>query len=215
MKFPDITKKQTYCRVCMNEFKIKPIRGILERNPMICDNCISDIRMKLGIQKIKDINVLFLSEYAGLLKQMLMNYKEYGDIELAPCFLNLFLPIIKLYSMNSIIVPLPSSKTRIEKRGFAHLDQMLKASNLKYINALESKEESEQKENKASQRLKKKNIVLTKESQQIKGKRIILFDDVITSGSTFFQSLKTIQKASPKTVKGIILMNNLNHGKLE
>jgi predicted amidophosphoribosyltransferase len=54
-----------------------------------------------------------------------MNFKEYGDVVLAPCFLATFLPLIRLRFPGRLFIPLPSSPDRVKKRGFAHLDLML------------------------------------------------------------------------------------------
>ena len=155
-----------------------------------------------------------MSAYDGIYKTWLMNYKEYGDIELAPCFLSVFRPLLKCLFPNSIYVPLPSSLERIKKRGFSHLDEILSSSHLPYLNPFISYNVEEQKNNKGTRRIKKKKIELTNEAISLKNKKLVLFDDVMTSGSTYQQCLDLIKGVGPKKIEGLILMDNLYHGRI-
>ena len=40
------------------------------------------------------------------------------------------------------------------------------------------------------------------------GKKIVLFDDVYTTGTTIKNCINAIKKYSPKTIKVLILLNN-------
>lgn len=214
MKSKDTIEKHIYCKACMKEMKVSPIRNLLERDPLLCDECISEIIKKLEIRRIFDIPILFLSEYDGYLKSLLMNYKEYGDIELAGCFLYIFQPFIRLMFPNSVFLPLPSSKKRIRKRGFAHLEEMLKASHLNYLSVFERDDDIEQKTQKGSHRFQDKGIYLGKEAEKLKGRHVVLFDDVMTSGSTFRECLKLVSNAKVRKINGLILMDHYNKGKI-
>lgn len=214
MKSKDITEKPIFCKACMKEMKLAPIRWILERDPLLCDDCISIIIKKLEMKKVFDINILFLSEYDGYLKTLLMNYKEYGDIELAGCFLYVFLPFIRMMFPGYIFLPLPSSKKRTEARGFAHLEEMLRASGLPFLSVFERKDDIEQKEQKGSRRFLKKSIILNGEEKKINGRHVVLFDDVMTSGSTFLECLGLIKGAGVRKISGLILMDHYNKGKM-
>ena len=208
------TKKQIFCKSCFKKIKLSPYRNFIENNPILCDKCISQIKVKLEIKKIFNIPILFISEYDGLLKSMLMNYKEYGDIELAPCFLSLFLPVIKTFSLGYTFIPCPSSKARIEKRGFDHLSTILKSSNLKYENLLIKNSIEEQKNSVGLSRFLDKGISLV-ENKERDIDKFILFDDVFTTGSTFEQSLVQLKKLNPKRIKGMIIMDNYNPQKIK
>lgn len=212
MKLIDTIEKHTFCKSCFKRIKITPIRDIIENKIILCDECISQIHKKMEIKYVHGIKVYFLSDYDGLLKKWLMNYKEYGDIELADCFLYIFLPLIKVFFQGYTFVPLPSSKERIEKRGFDHLSCILKASKIKYKNILEIEKSGERKNIKGSDRLKDRIIRVTDTS--FINQKIVLFDDVMTTSQTFKESLLAIKKLTPKKIKGLILMNNLDSKKL-
>ncbi len=194
--------------------KLSPCRHLLEKEPLLCDECLSQIKTKFIFRNVFSTRVFFLSDYDGIYKTWLMNYKEYGDIELAPCFLSVFRPLLKCIFPNSIYVPLPSSLERIKKRGFSHLDEILSSSHLPYLNPFISYNVEEQKNNKGTRRIKKKKIELTNEAISLKNKKLVLFDDVMTSGSTYQQCLDLIKEVEPKKIEGLILMDNLYHGRI-
>ncbi len=196
------------CVSCFNEIKTNSMRRLIENDYGLCDECISQIKTKLSIKKIDGCFILFLGEYDGIMKKWLMNYKEYGDIALARCFLYVYIPLLKVLFPNYIFVPCPSSPSRNSKRGFIHLEEMLKVYDLKYCLALKKENDDERKKLNAIGRANDKNdISLTDKSKILVGKKVLLFDDVLTSGFTFRTSLETIRKCQPKKVKGLILMN--------
>ncbi|MFA6829571.1 MAG: phosphoribosyltransferase family protein [Bacilli bacterium] len=199
------------CTSCLQEFSTTPIRGIIEKEPFLCDECISQIKIRLEHHLLFGIDCLFLSEYDGIIKKWLMDYKENLDIELAPCFLFVFLPLLRIKYAGWTFVPLPSNALRVEKRGFNHLEEMLKASKLNYLDCLIKEEMIQQKQLGPSERLSKKNIYL-KKGIDLQGKKIVLFDDVYTSGGTLKNSLSSVIKAHPKEIKALILMNNGHFG---
>jgi predicted amidophosphoribosyltransferase len=125
-------KSSYVCLSCCQPFTPSPIREILEGTPLLCDECLSKIVIKLEERNTFGFKTLFLSNYDGIYKTWLMNFKEYGDVVLAPCFLATFLPLIRLRFPGRLFIPLPSSPDRVKKRGFAHLDLMLSSSHLPY-----------------------------------------------------------------------------------
>jgi len=204
------TKVLRYCKSCIKEIKLNPARYLLERKPLICDECISSIDTKLEFRKAFDVETLFLSSYSGIIKQWLMNFKELKDVELGPCFLNIFLPIIQTAFPHYLFIPLPSCKSRVMERGFDHLSLILESSHLRFLSALEKEEDSEQKKNSGPERFKAKRISLKNPNLDLSKEKVVLFDDVYTTGSTFKESLEAIKKAKPKKIKGLIIMDNFH-----
>jgi predicted amidophosphoribosyltransferase len=201
-------KKPIYCKSCFQEIRLSPLRSLTEENPLLCDDCISQIEVRLETVDFAGIKVLMLSSYSGILKTWLMNYKELGDIELAPCFLFLFLPVIRLRFAGYSFVPCPSLPQRSGKRGFRHLPAMLKASSLPFIEALGKTGESEQKDLNGNDRRLRKGIFLTPEAKKVQGRKVVLFDDVLTTGSTLRESLAVLKGANPRKTEAMILMDN-------
>lgn len=198
-----------YCLTCFKEINLTPIRDFLENNPLICSNCLSQIPIKLIKRKIFNTSILFLSEYESVMKSYLMNYKEYKDVELAKVFLKPFLNIIKLLYKNYLFIPCPSSKMRVENRGIDHLEEILKVNKINYELVLTKNSNEIHKNLKMTDRFNQDTIsIIDSKKGSLKNKKIVLFDDVFTTGNTFKQSLEVLKKENPSIIKGLIILDN-------
>ena len=75
MKLLDITRKPICCRACFKDFNPSFARLLLEKEPLLCDECISNIKKELVIKDTFGIKTIFLSTYDGIMKNWLMNSK--------------------------------------------------------------------------------------------------------------------------------------------
>jgi predicted amidophosphoribosyltransferase len=100
----------------------------------------------------------------------------------------------------------------VKKRGFAHLDLMLSSSHLPYQACLLKENQEEQKWLSGSKRNAPKAISVAPGSASLAGKRVVLFDDVFTSGATLKSSYEAILSLHPRQVEGLILMDNGHTG---
>lgn len=206
MKSEDTTR--AFCLNCFRVIKGSPIRKRIEGQSLLCQDCLEEMVKEPRIQRRFKTDILFLSTYDGIRKDRLLRYKEYGDIALRKVFLFYFLPWVRIYSASYIFVPLPSSEKRNLSRGFVHLEERLASDSIPFLSCLGKTDGKEQKEKNAVQRRESKDIVFTGRKEDIQGKKILLFDDVFTTGSTFYQSLMIRKELGAKKVKGLILMDN-------
>ena len=150
---------------------------------------------------------VFVFSYSGFIKDLLLQYKERLDIALAPIFLSFVRPLLKTLFRKHVFVPVPSTREKEEMRGFSHLEEMLKAWNIPFVNFLE-KRGGVQKENAFLERYSSKMINKSAKAVSLEKKRIVLFDDVLTSGETFRQSLAILKGEKTKGIWGLVLMDN-------
>ena len=197
-----------YCKICFEKIRFSFLRNVIEKNIFICQECQDKININITSTIIDDVKIKCLSKYDGLLKQALITYKEGRDYELKDIFLYFFIPYIKLMYHNYIFIPIPSKKENILKRGFNHLTSMLSPYKLKIVEALENISTSQQKNLNASKRRENNSIILNNNVDTLRGKKLVLFDDVMTTGNTISSAIKEIKKISPKKIKGLILMQN-------
>lgn len=153
---------------------------------------------------------LYIFVYGGIIRQVMLNYKFNSQAYLYKTFIKFllknekFVEIIKSYD---IIIPVPLSKKRMKERGY----------NQSYLIAKEISGLLNIKLNKKSL-IKQQNIVaqsgLNKEQrlQNIKGaytlkhpnklqaKKVLIIDDIYTTGSTVNECSKIISKANTEKI---------------
>jgi len=104
-----------------------------------------------------------------------------------------------------LIVPIPSDKIADERREFNHVIEMFKCLNLpilKIIEKIDSYKQSDQlKEdrNNIIKHLKLSHI------EKIRNKRILLVDDVFTTGNTISAATRLLEEGSPKDIKILVM----------
>ncbi len=200
--------EEFYCKSCFKPLKISLLRTYFEEKPILCDECTMDTSDYHVLKKF-DMRIRFLNYYDGLMIDWLLKYKEQREVELAPCFLFRYSSMLKMLAKSYVIVPLPSSPAKVEERGFSHLNLMLDSYGIPYADALTKSSDDIQKEAGAADRGKKSTIVLRDEMKDsIYKKKILLFDDVFTTGSTLKASYNVIKEAGAKKIEAFVLMDN-------
>ena len=111
-----------------------------------------------------------------------------------------------------ILVPIPLHKKKLKKRGFNQAGEIAKefSENLKipvFSDALiKTKQTSAQVELKKEEREKNiKGVFLCQKPELVMGKKILLIDDIFTTGSTMEQCARLLQEAGAKEVWGVVV----------
>ncbi len=113
---------------------------------------------------------------------------------------------------NGILIPVPLHRKRLKIRGFNqtekianHFSEFLKIPLIKDV-LIKTKESQSQIGLSSEQRKQNIQGVFTCENiEQIKAKKILLIDDVFTTGSTMEECAKTLNQAGAKEVWGIVV----------
>lgn len=204
----DIIEKPIVCRSCLKPFYPGEYRKLMEKEIILCEECLQGVEVLLKKEKFHGVEILYLSTYSKKIKEWLKYYKEYRDVALAPCFLAPFRLSLKCFAFSSVFVPCPSTKKREQERGFSTLSLMLESQGFPVLNCLAKEKEEEQKGKRFLQRFDSQSIVL-EDSKCFEGiSQIVLFDDVMTTGETFYQSYLCLRKYYSGKIKGVILAKN-------
>ena len=116
-----------------------------------------------------------------------------------------------------ILVPVPSGSLSVIDRGFAPADKIAKIISVKsgvpLVKAIKArKEKLEQKELSIRKRAENaKNSFCPAKNTDVKGKRIILIDDVCTTGSTLSACAEILLKAGAKDVAAAVFAKTKNY----
>jgi len=114
-----------------------------------------------------------------------------------------------------ILIPVPASKESLKKRGFNQCELLVKelikiaggrnfSADLKSLRKIRETGHQSKTKNK-TERLKNLEGCFEADIEKVKGKNIILIDDVITTGATMKEAVRALKKAGAKKVVGFAL----------
>lgn len=189
------------CKLCMNQFDY---HGILSP-PKICTNCFKQFEVIAKKEIFFEIEVLFLYTYNDIFKNTLYLFKGCFDYELSSVFLNRFIHELRMKYHNYLIVPIPSNKSEDDKRGYNHVEEMFSFLKLEMTKIIYKNKVFKQSKRNKDERKKVINDFSLIENVDIKGKNILIVDDVFTTGSSLHSAINLIKKKDPKNIKALIL----------
>ena len=204
---------ETICKDCKEQldgecFDSHMARCPLCRYPKVaecyeCDNC------KTG----QAYEIYSVARYDGSLSySVLDSFKFHGHKEMAQVVAFYLSKAITALdqSGDSVIVPIPCSSSRLRLFGWDQMDEVCKALGRPYRRILKNKEEAriQQKKLNKAQRLDASTSRfdfqdgIEKELEELKGKRIIVVDDIVTTMSTMNSAIGFLKDNGFKDVCG-------------
>lgn len=193
------------CKVCFKEIHNFNMVSFLKPNYEICNDCLISLSTSFEKTKINKCKTLILYEYNEFLKTCLYKLKGAGDIEIASIFLSGFYFYLKIKYYKYSLVLVPSYLKREEERGFNHLEEIFKILKMEILKPLIKISDRKQTNLNETERQKISNYIIWDSNCHIKNKKILLVDDVITSGATINACLNLIKKENPKKIKILII----------
>ena len=196
--------KTPICKLCMTN-TIKPsLMSFLEDEP-ICSTCLDQFEITFFSRRINGVNALSIYQYNDAFKETLYRYKAKGDIELAQIFLFPYRYYLKLKYEGYIVVAIPSTKESDDKRGFNHVHEAFKTLGLPFINCIQKKIDFKQSDYDFAERQKVKEKLSIEDRNQLRNKKVLIVDDLITTGATMKAVISLIQDYHPKRLKILTL----------
>ncbi|GIN85241.1 amidophosphoribosyltransferase [Heyndrickxia sporothermodurans] len=143
-------------------------------------------------------------EYNSFLKELLARFKFRGDYVLAKIFSQKIVNTLKSVEYD-YIVPIPLSKERLKERGFNQAAALANEANLETINLLTRTHSEKQSKKSRQERIHIEQVFHLNEDQPTQGKKMILIDDIYTTGSTLRHAAKLLKSAGADTVIAITI----------
>ena len=183
--------------------------GCKKENEILCSDCL----LKINRPDTPHLNGIHIaSNYQdAVLKKALWMLKYQGVKQLAKPLAELVRERIwkKLETGDWLIVPVPLSKNKLRHRGYNQAELIAKelSDNVRadiLFKKFHTKSQVEVKNK--EERLA--NIVGSfeiKNPETIKGKKIILIDDVLTTGATMREAKKVLKQVGAKKVVGVVV----------
>lgn len=105
-----------------------------------------------------------------------------------------------------VITNVPRKRSRVLEYGFDHSEQIAKSVakklDIKYVKLLKSKLKAPQKKMHGEQRIKNAEFEYLKNTESVKGRKVIIFDDIVTTGASMGSCAMLIKGLGAKEIIG-------------
>lgn len=192
-------RKGGFCGMCARIYALE------NSSVHLCFDCRNISRPWHGIS--------FFSVYRGLLKEIILKYKFRGDLGLGNVLADLLFDAASSHPLESLdfIIPVPLHPKRLRQRGFnqsLELSRILgQKTDLRVLKdtLVKTSHTPPQSSLERRQRLKSLKKVFEVSSDQLKDKRVLLVDDIMTTGSTLDGCARALIRAGVLEVKIVFL----------
>lgn len=182
----------------------------------ICKKCeikLKEIsKFKIDIYKTKNFKKhLYIFRYDGIIKNRLIDYKFNEKPYIYKAFVNFIIKnkkACRFLKNYDIIIPVPIHNNRKRQRGYNQSALIAKEleknfSNIHYIyNVLIKKKNNkpQSSKNKEERYQNVNNVYYIKNEHKIYGKKVLILDDIYTTGATVNECSKMLRKAKAKYI---------------
>jgi competence protein ComFC len=194
---------------------------LVRSNTIICSNCKNgfvpvSFNKCITIDKQHYMNYTTLFLYDFTLKQALKRFKFYKEVRLRRLFENYFLEHLNLLNPPDIIVPVPSHPLTNIKRGYIPMFLLAKTIgsvsgipvsyliNKCFFKIFNQSQKSQNREQRLS-RMGNRFYISAINRTKAEGQKILLLDDVITTGTTITECAELLYRYGAKDVSALVL----------
>ena len=199
------------------EYIFLPSCGICNKlgEGYLCKKCEKELKKyELNLYGIENINnyieKLHVFKYEKMIRELIIQYKFNEKSYLYKTFCEFIIKNKKVFDFiksYDIIIPVPIHKTRIRKRGYNQSELIAKELAKKLNIGYNKKVLIKVRKNKPQSILNKKerkenteNVYKIINKEKIYDKKILIFDDIYTTGATINACIKEIEKAKVKKI---------------
>lgn len=202
--FPGPIKQPVICNSCFQKFS----RYSREN---ICQGCGREGEKQLCIdcQKWQQqygwyLNHYPIFHYNEAMKNFMQQYKFQGQYHLRVIFSEILQNVISGMEYD-LLIPIPVTEHTMKTRGFNQVTGLLEG--LSYTEALTHREKRKVAQSKKDRqsRLKTKQPFILNKSVDLRGKRILIVDDIYTTGRTLYHAAALCYQNGCKRVQSLSL----------
>lgn len=194
--------------------------GCSKDNKILCKNCSKNIEILSGFpQKIlHGVEIYSATLYKDNMRILIHRLKFNHKRAVAPILADILFKYYKNIDVekfqNAVLVPVPTTKRNIKERGYNNVFEVVKCfSKLSKINITDGfliKTKNTKPQYKTDKNKRKTNIqgsfgVNLKKYKGLENKTLVIVDDIITTGSTLDEIIKTLQENGIKNIICITL----------
>ncbi|MBQ7250517.1 MAG: ComF family protein [Bacilli bacterium] len=189
-----------FCKICHRKMEKNSFFNAVFTAKSICLRCFLSLKPTYYRWKENGTPFLAIYPYGPEFQSLIYQYKGCGDIELSTCFLERVERLFRLRFHGYRLVYAPSHRNKIEERGFDHVPLMFEGLKLTTLHAFIKTEDMKQSNLSKSERKKVGKHIKLVNKKGIRGAKILLVDDIFTTGSTIRACLRLLLPLCPKKV---------------
>lgn len=194
------------CIYCDNEITKTDLINLFLEEDKLCIDCRKKLKKNIKYIDIGPLKVETFYEYDSLFKNLLIQYKECLDEALSSVFLYTLKDYIRYKYRGYKMIFIPSSKAKIDMRGFNHLQEIFTGVKLDKIDGLKMKQELVQEgKSKTIRNQMIDNYIYEGEKLD----KVLIVDDVLTTGSSMLGAINAL-KPHAKKIKALALARKEN-----
>lgn len=196
------------CKLCFKDIKGVNLFNLVHPETCICRTCFKDIVGKFIPFRVSGYKAFAVYHYDEKIQSLIYQLKGCFDIEIADVFLSRYKDELKLMFHNYVMIPVPSYYKDDLKREFNHVVEIFKILKLPMLKILR-KTKGVKQANSTSKQRKDISKYLTIKNSDLSGKKVLIVDDVYTTGSTMKAAIKLVEKLHPKTIKVLVISKTI------
>ena len=158
------------------------------------------------MDKIECLHIYFYNEK---IQEILYQFKGCKDYELRTVFLEYYKEYLNYKFSGYIMIPAPSYEKSNEERGFNHVQEIFGVLNLKMMKCIHKIKQVKQADLTTKER-EEIGSVLQIDDVNLRGKKILLVDDVFTTGSTIKAMIKLVKEKGAKNIKVLLMSKTID-----
>ena len=200
-----LSEPMKVCKLCFKDFDDYSLLQLINKNICVCKRCYEEIRAKFISFEVLGYKALSIYEYDEKIQALLYQFKACFDIELRKLFLDRYIRELKMLYFGYTVVPIPSYPKDDEIREFNHVEEMFKELKLPVLKLLTKTKRIKQATSVSCNRKKMKRYLSLVDTPNLSEKKILIVDDVYTTGSTMKSAIELIKTLNPKKIKVLVM----------
>lgn len=193
------------CKICLKPIHNWNLFSFLHKSYSLCPECQNKLIPLFYKFCIYQIPCLAIYKYDENIKTLLYQLKACYDIELASIFFERFTKELHFKYRDFYLVPAPSFREDNLKREFNHVEEIFKPLKLPFLSIIEKSAPYKQSDRNKIERKEISQYLKLNTNTSLYGKKILIVDDVFTTGSTIKAIIKLIKELKPQKIEVLVM----------
>lgn len=193
------------CKICFHDFYDDSLIHLANSKLCVCKNCLKEIQGKFLKFDVDGVPAISIYDYDDRIQSLLYQFKGCYDYELRDVFLIRYYRELSLRYKNYVVVPIPSFSEDDEEREFNHVVEIFRLLNLQMLFLLKKTARVKQANSTSKQRKDIHKYLQLVDRPDLSNKKILIVDDVYTTGSTMKAAIALIRQLNPKKIRVLVI----------